>query len=75
MFSSRHCELIPPLLLGTSWLIFESFAAAAEVAVTLGTVFYCLLAHQEVYSRLVTELRHMDHAQSKNLSAHKTPYL
>ncbi|CAG8961580.1 hypothetical protein HYFRA_00006114 [Hymenoscyphus fraxineus] len=39
-------------------ILFETFfAAAAEVAVTLGTVFYCLLTNPAAYERLVVELR------------------
>ncbi|KAI0197963.1 cytochrome P450 [Astrocystis sublimbata] len=39
-------------------ILFETFfAAAAEVAVTLGTTFYCLLSNPDVYCRLVTGIR------------------
>ncbi|KAF2256068.1 hypothetical protein BU26DRAFT_557543 [Trematosphaeria pertusa] len=38
--------------------LFETFfAAAAELAVALGTVFHCLMTDTRAYARLVGELR------------------
>ncbi|KAH7138729.1 cytochrome P450 [Dendryphion nanum] len=39
-------------------ILFEAFfAATVDVAVTLGTVFYCLMTNRDAYTRLVGDLR------------------
>ena len=50
-----------------------SFAAAAESAVTLRTVVYCLLTHQECYQKLTTEIRGKNERSDPNYL--KMPYL
>jgi hypothetical protein len=51
----------------------HSFAAAAEIAVTLSTVFYCLLTDAHAYSRLVEELRNA--ATNGDYVGHKNSFL
>ncbi|KAF7536559.1 hypothetical protein G7054_g4414 [Neopestalotiopsis clavispora] len=58
-------------------ILFETFfAAAAEVAVTLGTVFYCLLKNQTAYDKLVAQLRSTsDGDGNPDINTWRNPYL
>ncbi|KAF4624126.1 hypothetical protein G7Y89_g14047 [Cudoniella acicularis] len=57
-------------------ILFETFfAAAAEIAVTLGTVFYCLLTNFDAYERLVAILRAPTWPKSLELTPEKAAYL
>lgn len=38
-------------------LTFASFAAAVESAVTIRTIFYCLLTHDDAYAQLTRKIR------------------
>ncbi|KAI0478576.1 cytochrome P450 [Xylariaceae sp. FL0804] len=70
--SDQHVEAVN--------ILFETFfAAAAELAVTLGTVFYCLLTNEPAYQRLTRELRggsQLDSCSANDAeTSWKNPYL